>query len=200
MSSLPGVVPAAPRSEPREVETRAAGAARVRMPAAYANPYLAGVGLGLVLLASYVIMGRGLGASGAFSSFVAWVESLLAPAHVQGNAFLTGYLEEGIGHPLKSWLVFEVLGVLVGAFVSGALAGRLTRTVEKGPRIAVAGRLALAFVGGGLMGFGAKLARGCTSGQALTGGAVLNVGSWAFMMMVFVGGYAMAALVRRQWR
>ena len=56
-----------------------------------------------------------------------------------------------------------------------------------------------AFLGGGIMGIGAKLARGCTSGQALTGGALLNVGSWAFMLAVFAGAYAMAYFIRRQW-
>ena len=50
------------------------------------------------------------------------------------------------------------------------------------------------------MAIGAHLARGCTSGQALTGGALLNVGSWAFMIMVFVGGYAAAWFMRWQWR
>ena len=50
-----------------------------------------------------------------------------------------------------------------------------------------------------MMGVGAKLAGGCTSGQALTGGAVLNVGSWAFMLMVFAGAYALAFFVRREW-
>ena len=47
---------------------------------------------------------------------------------------------------------------------------------------------------------GAKLARGCTSGQALTGGALLSAGGWAFMMMVFAGGYGAAWMVRRQWQ
>ena len=42
------------------------------------------------------------------------------------------------------------------------------------------------------MAIGADLARGCTSGQALTGGALLNAGSWAFMMCVFGGAYAVA--------
>ena len=49
------------------------------------------------------------------------------------------------------------------------------------------------------MGIGAKLALGCTSGQALTGGALLNVGSWAFMMCVFGGAYGLAWFVRRAW-
>jgi uncharacterized membrane protein YedE/YeeE len=191
MSTVPDAAPAVARTESRTP---------ARTAAPYMNPYLAGIGLGLVLLAAYVVMGRGLGASGAVTSFVAWGLSLVAPAHAKGNGFFVEYLEGGLGHPLKTWLVFEVLGVLAGGFISGALAGRLSRTVEKGPRISVAGRLGFAFAGGALMGIGAKLARGCTSGQALSGGAVLIAGSWAFMMMVFVGAYALAGLMRRQWR
>jgi len=56
-----------------------------------------------------------------------------------------------------------------------------------------------AFLGGSIMGYGARMARGCTSGQALSGGAVLSVGSWAFMFSVFAGGYALAYFVRRLW-
>jgi uncharacterized membrane protein YedE/YeeE len=156
------------------------------------NPYLAGIGLGLVLLAAFVTMGHGLGASGATSSLVAVVVDAVAPEHAQSNEFYVGYLERGVGHPLKTWLVFEVL--------AGALAGRVRKTVEKGPRISVRTRLTLAFLGGALMGVGAKLARGCTSGQALSGGAVLNLGSWGFMLMFFAGAYALAYFVRRQWR
>ncbi len=179
-------------------EPLADAGARTRDRSAYMNPYLAGVGLGLVLLAAFVFMGRGLGASGAFSATVAWLMSLVFPAHVAGNEYLADYLQ--YGHPLKGWLVFEVLGVFVGALFSGLLAGRVRPVVEKGPRISAASRLALAFVGGGLMGFGAHLARGCTSGQALTGGALLNLGSWAFMLSVFGGAYAVAFFLRRQWR
>ena len=166
----------------------------------YANPYLAGVGLGLVLLAAFVLVGRGLGASGAFSSTMSWLTSLVAPGHAQANEYMRDYLGDGSSHPLKAWLVFEVVGVAAGALLSGLLAGRVHLSVEKGPRVSTALRLLCAFLGGGLMAFGAHLARGCTSGQALTGGALLNVGSWAFMIMVFVGGYAVAYFFRWQWR
>jgi uncharacterized protein len=189
--------PAVP-AVPPDAHADAHGVARA--PAPYMNPYLAGIGLGLVLLSAYVVMGRGLGASGALSSAVAVLVNAVAPKHAQANEFYRGYLEGGVGHPLKEWLVFEVLGVLVGGFLSGILAGRVARTVEKGPRVSVAARFALAFAGGALMGIGAKLARGCTSGQALSGGATLNAGSWAFMMCVFGGAYAVAWAVRRQWR
>ena len=164
------------------------------------NPYLAGIGLGLVLLAAFVVAGRGLGASGAFAAIVAWATNTVAPAHAQGNEYLAGYLGDGTSSPLKSWLLFEVVGVFAGAMVSGLLAGRARVVTEKGPRVSVRTRLALAFAGGVLMAFGAALARGCTSGQALTGGALLNLGSWAFMLMVFAGAYAVAYFFRWQWR
>lgn len=163
------------------------------------NPYWAGFGLGLVLLASFVLMGRGLGASGAFTTAVATAVHAVAPAHAENNAFYAGYLGDGTVSPLKDWLVFEVLGVFAGGFLSGALANRLKFTVEKGPRTTSPRRLVLAAIGGALMGVGAKIALGCTSGQALTGGALLNLGSWAFMMCVFGGAYGLAWFLRREW-
>jgi uncharacterized membrane protein YedE/YeeE len=171
-----------------------------RRPEPYMNPYLAGIGLGLVLLAAFVLVGRGLGASGAFNSVIAWAVSSVAPEHARNNEFMAGYLTDDGSSPLKSWLLFEVIGVFAGAMFSGLLAGRAKVMTEKGPRVSVRARLAMAFAGGVLMAFGAALARGCTSGQALTGGALLNLGSWAFMMMVFAGAYAVAYFVRWQWR
>jgi hypothetical protein len=164
------------------------------------NPYLAGIGLGLVLLAAFVTMGRGLGASGAFSAAVAWALNGLAPGYVASHEYLSPYIGDGSTHPLKAWLVFEVMGAFVGALISGLLAGRVKRVIEKGPRVSNRTRLMLAFAGGMLMALGADLARGCASGQALTGGALLNAGSWAFMMCFFGGGYAVAWLARGEWR
>ena len=168
-------------------------------PKLFMNPYLGGVGLGIVLLAAFVVMGRGIGASGAFTSVVAYGVHVVAPEHASRNPFYAEYLGKGTGHPLMDWLVFEIGGVIIGGFISGVFAGRIKRTVEHGPRIGDSRRLVFAFIGGCIMGVGAKLARGCTSGQALTGGALLSVGSWAFMVAVFAGAYAVAYLFRRQW-
>ena len=163
----------------------------------YMNPYLAGVGIGLVLLAAYVVMGRGLGASGAFTSMVAAGVASVAPAHGAANGMWSHYLAGG--SPLNDWLVFEIIGVTVGGLLSALAAGRFRFAVEKGPRAGDRSRLALAFGGGAIMGVGAKLARGCTSGQALTGGALLSVGSWLFIVGAFAAGYLAAPLFRRQW-
>ncbi|NOZ62879.1 MAG: YeeE/YedE family protein [Calditrichaeota bacterium] len=164
----------------------------------YWPPYAVGVMLGLVLLSAYFFSGRGLGASGAVKRTVAYVEMKAAPSYVENNHFLSHYAH-GKHSPLRNWLVFEVLGVMVGGLISGALAGRSKWTIERGPRFSDKKRLLFAFIGGSLMGFGAALGRGCTSGQALSGGATLAVGSWAFMLMVFAGGYMLAYFMRKQW-
>jgi uncharacterized membrane protein YedE/YeeE len=164
----------------------------------YANPYFAGVLLGLVLFASFFITGNGLGASGGMNRILVFFEDLVAPGHVDRTPYLIG-MAGGDLNPLDSWIVLVTVGVLLGGFVSGWLNGRLKPEVGKGPRISKRSRLLFAFIGGAFMGYGARFARGCTSGQALSGGATLAVGSWALMFAIFGGGYALAYFVRRLW-
>jgi len=165
----------------------------------YSDPYLSGVALGLVLLAAFVFAGRGLGASGAFAATASGTVAAMAPSYAVANPYFERYLARP-GGPWREWLLLEIAGVVVGGFVSAALAGRLRRDVERGARVAARTRLAIAFAGGTVMGLGAVLARGCTSGQALTGGAALSVGSWAFMISTFAAGYAVAPALKRAWR
>ncbi len=181
---------------PRQYESRADS--RRRIAASYSNPYLMGFGLGLVLLTAFVVMGRGLGASGAFGDAAAAVATSVAPRTARSSEYFSRYLT-GNGSPTLDWLVIELIGVTIGGFVSAFAAGRLRVGIEKGPRISDASRLRFAFIGGGVMGLGAVFARGCTSGQALTGGALLSVGSWLFIGGAFAAAYIAAPLLRRAW-
>ena len=164
----------------------------------YWPPYAAGFGLGLTLLAAFVVMGQGLGASSAFTRLVAWTLEKLSPAYASDSLYWSRYLQPGQS-ALYDFIVFEVVGAAMGGFVSGWLSGRLKITVDKGPRISKATRYAFALGGGVLTGIGARLARGCTSGLALSGGAVLSVGAFVFMMSVFAAGFIGAYFVRRNW-
>lgn len=162
------------------------------------NPYVAGVVLGLVLASSFLVAGHGLGASGFLGRLTTAGLDAVAPTQVDTNPYLAP-MAGGDRNPFAHWITWVVLGALVGGFVSGASAKRVKLETFRGPRLSVQQRWAMAMLGGLLVGFGARLARGCTSGQALSGGAMLSVGSWAFMFSVFLGGYALAWFVRRLW-
>lgn len=162
------------------------------------NPYLSGVLLGLVLLATFYISGRGLGASGAFKSTIAATTNAIAPSHTETAAFYQEYMPKH-EHPMKSWLVYQVFGVILGGLISGAIFGRLKVEVQKGPRITNKKRIIYAIIGGALFGFGAQLGRGCTSGSALTGMANISAAGFLSMMMIFGGGYIFAYFFRKNW-
>jgi uncharacterized membrane protein YedE/YeeE len=166
-------------------------------PRPYADPYLAGVALGLVLLAAFVLAGRGLGASGAFATAAASAVNVVAPEVAKHNAFFASHIE--LGWPPRDWLVLELFGVMLGGWISAALADRLALRVERGPGASVRRRLWSAVAGGAIMGVGALLARGCTSGQALTGGALLSVGACVFIAGAFAAAYVVAYATRASW-
>lgn len=161
----------------------------------YMNPYLAGVLLGLTLLASFLILGAGLGASAGIARVGAFAESCVAAEHVLSSKYFGGWGTQ----PLRYYLVFMLAGTFLGGLFSALLANRLSLRIERGHAASPGLRAALALVGGIVVGYASRLAQGCTSGQALTGGAMLLSGSLVFLGCVFAGGYATAWLVRRQW-
>jgi uncharacterized protein len=164
-------------------------------PKPYANPYLAGVLLGLVLLASFVTLGAGLGASGGIARIGASLSMCVSVSHTLGSE----YFGKWGSKPLNYYLVFMFVGTFIGALFSALLAKRVRIQVERGASTSVTRRLIYALVGGVIVGFASRLAQGCTSGQALSGGALLLTGSLVFTLCVFAGGYATAWFVRRQW-
>lgn len=160
------------------------------------NPYLAGFFLGLTLLASYLILGTGLGASGAFARLGAWLQHSVMPERVESSAYFGAWFP----NPLSYYLVFMAAGVFAGGLVSALSGGRMRLWIERGPTASRVLRLFLALVGGLLAGFASRLAQGCTSGQALSGGAMLLTGSFVFMGCLFATGYLTAWIFRRQWK
>ena len=169
------------------------------MKTTYMNPYLAGFFLGLVLLATIFITGRGLGASGAIKDGVVATVDGIAPAHAETSPFFGTYVGPGKDNPLKAWLVFELAGVLIGGFVSGLVSDRLKFVTESGPGISSKRRWLFAVIGGALFGIGAQFTRGCTSGAALSGMAVLSTAGFIAMLAIFGSGYAFAYVARKLW-
>ena len=164
----------------------------------YWNPYYGGFILGILNLFTFYITGRGLGASGAMKSSVVTIVDTVAPTHAESSAYYSKFIEEDKS-PMDTWLVFETLGVLIGAFISGGLSGRISWRVQHSPKITSKRRLVFALGGGVLFGLGAQIARGCTSGAALSGMAVLSTGGFVTMLAIFGSAYAFAYFFRKNW-
>ncbi len=164
----------------------------------YADPYLGGIVLGLTLFAALFITGSGLGGSGTIGRFSVFLLDLIAPSFVDR---VPDFLHWGGGtaNPLDATLPVMTLGSLIGGFVSGYRGGRVRPEIHKGPQISNRTRLTMAFLGGLLFTYGARLARGCTSGQGLSGGAVLSAGSWTIVFAIFGGAYLVAYFFRKLW-
>jgi uncharacterized membrane protein YedE/YeeE len=164
----------------------------------YMNPYVAGVLLGLVLIMAFYFTGHGLGASGGVKEVIVKTVTEVAPKHTENSAFFSKYAGKDI--KLKdSWMVLEVLGVIVGGFISGAISGRFKFKIEKSPKITNRKRLIYALLGGVLFGIGSQFSRGCASGAALSGMAVMSVSGFIVFLTVFGTAFAVSRLFKNLW-
>lgn len=154
--------------------------------------------IGIAMLLTFFIAGRGLGVSGALTDIAASIQNVFAPSINQSSQYFSRYFADG-ANPLSDYLVFMAIGIIIGSLVAGMVSKDLKIEVLKGPNISNKGRLLYALIGGILVGYAARMARGCTSGQALVGASELSVGAWAFMFAIFAGGFAVAYFIRRQW-
>jgi uncharacterized protein len=161
------------------------------------SPYVAGAGIGLVLVTMFYVAGRGLGASGAFSLASCVTLNAVSPGLAGGLNYFSRYLESP--SPLMDWNIFMIVGVFLGAVSGALLTGNFKMKVDKSASMTTRTRLILAFSGGVLIGWASRLARGCTSGVGLTGGAQLALSGWVFVMAMFISGFILAAMFRRYW-
>jgi len=164
----------------------------------YVHPYLGGMVLGMILFLAFFLTGNGLGSSGATSRIDALIVDAVAPEHVDNTPYLLK-MAGGEKNPLDDWIIPVFFGALAGGFTSGWIFGRAKIETTKGPNVSNRARWLMAFLGGTIFLYGARMARGCTSGQALSGGATLAAGSWLIMFAIFASAYALAYFVRKLW-
>lgn len=165
----------------------------------YINPYLGGVLLGLLVLVTVYITGRGLGASGSVKSAVVTTSSIISPSQTKANAYM-GKFVSGDHSPMYNWLVFESLGIFLGGLISGIIFKRVRKPwVEHNPKITKNTRIIFALLGGMLFGIGSQFGRGCTSGAALSGSATFSLGGVIVMFAIFGTGYMIAWFFRKLW-
>lgn len=165
----------------------------------YLNPYFGGVLLGLLVLLTVYVTGRGLGASGAIKSSVVTTAQVITPEKAMGNDYMNKFISDDHS-PMYTWLVFESIGIFLGGLLSGVIFGRVKKfRVEHSPKITSKTRLIFALIGGMLFGIGSQFGRGCTSGAALSGTATFALGGVIVMFSIFGTGYAVAYFFRKLW-
>ena len=149
------------------------------------SAYTAGAGLGLVVALAEAGFGRPVSASGAFDRLAAYAGRAIFP----DAAYFRDVVKPGLG-----WPVWTVLGVIAGAFASSRLAGdahvRWLPDAVWIPRFGPSRlrRAAIAFAGAAVIQLGAGIAGGCTSGLAISGGALLASAAYLFMAAMFATG------------
>ncbi|QWD91553.1 YeeE/YedE thiosulfate transporter family protein [Polynucleobacter sp. MWH-Braz-FAM2G] len=162
----------------------------------YMNPLLAGLLLGMVLLATFVFTGHGLGATGFTTRLTAWIGMYVAPVATNANDYLGGMVEEG--RPLNAWITWQVIGVAIGALLSAFVAKRIHIQLDGKKFLGGSKRPLTALFGGILAGFGARVAAGCTSGLGLSGAAVLSLAGFTFLATFFGVGLLVSRMLKEE--
>ncbi len=165
------------------------------------SPEAAGIGLGIVYILGVWLARQTPGTTGTLFSISALVGAPLTASDPLNLFFSMAHPPITSGMTWQAWML---VGVFLGALVSARLSGGFRLRwlpLEQwadvfGP--SVRRRWLIAFLGGGLLAFGAGLAGGCTSGLALAGGVQLSPAAFLFIPAVFLSGTVTQMIVYRR--
>lgn len=171
--------------------------ARTALARAAWSPYAAGFLIGILQIPAFLLVKTALGASSSFVTVGAHLAALF-DAEAMDNAYFAAHAGGG----KNWWQVALVVGIALGAALSARLSGTARSGVApvwaKATGIAAfAPRAAMAFAGGFILLFGARIAGGCTSGHGISGVAQLAVSSIVTVAAMFAGGVAVALMMRK---
>jgi len=150
---------------------------------------IAGAGIAAVTLSLLFLGNRRLGISTSLEDVCSL---LIAQPYFRRGAVSSG----------RTWRLPFVVGLVLGGFLSAVLSGGWTPTWELGMfdhviGLGVAGKLAWMFAGGLLIGFGTRLAGGCTSGHGIFGLSNFELPSLIATISFMAGGIVTTQLVYR---
>jgi uncharacterized membrane protein YedE/YeeE len=155
------------------------------------SPYLVGAAIGVLCWLTFYFSDKPIGASSFYAQLAGFLGKLIAPRHTDS---LTYFKDEP---PSVSWGFVFVVAIIVGGAIAALTGGEFANQwlppiweARFGDSVAL--RAVVAFSGGMLMAFGARLAGGCTSGHGISGTLQLNVASWITVICLFVAGVAVA--------
>lgn len=159
------------------------------------SPYFVGAGIGILSWFSFLVSRKALGTSTTYARMAGILEKKL----LQEEADQKSYYQQ---IKLKiDWQWMLVIGIVLGSLLSALLTGDfhlsfLPETQYVSPvNMTVMGRFGSALMGGILLGFGSRLAGGCTSGHGISGTLQLAISSWLAAIFFFIGGIISALII-----
>lgn len=158
------------------------------------SPYVVGAGIGVLSWLTFLLSNKPLGCSTAFARTSGMIESALRGPSVRQRPYYRKFAPE------IDWEWMLVLGVFLGALLSSLISGTFRLTLEHAYWTSAFGhtpvlRLAVALLGGVMMGFGSRWAGGCTSGHGISGTLQMAVSSWIAAICFFAAGIVSAYLL-----
>jgi uncharacterized protein len=158
------------------------------------SPYICGAGIGVLSWLTFLLSDKPLGTSTTYVRTAGMIERLFRGKKVLERQFFKST------PPSIDWQWLLVLGIILGAFISASASGQARIVWVPEPWLSTFGssawvRVVVAFIGGALLGLGARWAGGCTSGHGISGTMQLSVASWVASICFFVGGIAVATFL-----
>ena len=159
------------------------------------SPYIVGALIGVLSMLTFYFSNKPLGASNAYARVAGSIGLQVAPGHTRSLKYFKD------NPPKVGWELMLVLAVIAGSFLAAWTGGEWTGKFlpamwqERFGSDSYLLRSVVAFVGGVLMAFGARMAGGCTSGHGISGTLQLAIGSWASAICFFIGGIVTAMLM-----
>lgn len=158
------------------------------------SPYIVGLLIGLLNCLALVVSDRTLGASSAYATVAGMAEKAVPGGKPEEREYYRK------NPPRVGWGLMLLIGLVLGSFLSAQLSTDFRPEwvpplwlAAHGPEILP--RLITALVGGAVMGFGARVAGGCTSGHGISGTMQLSISSWVALACFFIGGAAVAHML-----
>lgn len=158
------------------------------------SPYLVGAGIGILSWFTFLLSDKGLGCSTSYLKTCGMIECGLTRNEARKKPYYKEF------EPSVDWQWVLVIGIIIGACISSVLSGTFRLGVVPETFGAHFGfdpftRVIIALIGGVLMGFGARWARGCTSGHGISGNMQLSTASLVASVCFFAGGIGTAFII-----
>jgi uncharacterized protein len=159
------------------------------------SPYLVGIGIGVLSWVVFVVVAAPIGITTAIGQIAGGVASPIIGAEtVAANAYWrTNVMKLDYG-------TLFLIGTFFGALASALLSR--TFKFESVPSVwqerfgsSKTRRFVVAFIGGAMAMYGARMAGGCTSGNGISQSLQLAVVGWTFLAVMFTSGLITAAIV-----